>query len=169
LEEVIGSLIHSNDTHAMLAGSTFGTERGPHCFCFATTNIIMAHRSSAGAARPPASLNNAVLRRSKAPQLMAHDLIDNLVPRVGPFNPQNLHSQLCADHPCFADFPFGAARFRSRVNGLRKIINKSMHWAKFDDGALEHDLALHPEAERDPRGCLRWGGSEAQRLLAIDN
>ena len=33
---------------------------------------------------------------------------------------------------------------------------------------IAHDLALHPKEERDPRGRLRWDGSDAQRLLAVD-
>lgn len=119
--------------------------------------------------RPPATLNNAQWISSDARQLIAQDIIDGRVPPHGTkFDATEVFNRLYHGHAFFADFPFDHKRHKLRIKSLQKIIAENRHWAKFDDEALTEDLKVFPRPTHNIRGQLRWDGSDAQRLLAID-
>ena len=59
-------------------------------------------------------------------------------------------------------------RFRSNLNNLRASVKKHQARADSDSADLEHDMRLHPPVTVNPRGCQRWEGSDAERLLKED-
>ena len=121
--------------------------------------------------KPPATLNNAVWKSSDARHLIAQDIIDGRIPPLGtPINPTEIFYRLYGDdHPYFKNFPFDHERYKTRIESLRETVDSLGYWAKFDDQALLHDLALRgPPATHNIRGQLRWDGSAAQGLLKAD-
>jgi hypothetical protein len=81
-------------------------------------------RSNPGQDRPPATLNNAVWRTSKAKQLVAQDIIDNEIPLVGPFDVEEVFNRLYAGHTFFQNFPFDKDRYKDRIERLRNAMSK---------------------------------------------
>lgn len=51
--------------------------------------------------RPPASLNGAKWKTSKAKQLVAQDIIDGLIPMEGPLDVDEIFHRLYSDHNFF--------------------------------------------------------------------
>ena len=120
--------------------------------------------------RPPATLNKAAWVSSEARKLIAQDIIDGHIPSFGePFDTEEVFNRLYAGNAFFDDFPYDKERYKNRIVSLQTTIYTWGHWAKFDDEALMHDLALvGPPPERNIRGQLRWDGSAAQAQLKID-
>ena len=118
--------------------------------------------------RPPATLNGADWKTSKAKMLVSQDIIDGLVPVTGPYDVEALFNQYYKDHEYFANFPFDQQRYTDRIDRLRKAIGKLKHWADYDDEALKDDLLVYLPKQTNVRGESRWEGSEAERLLKLD-
>jgi len=118
--------------------------------------------------RPPASLNNADWRYSKAKQLVSQDLIDGLIPLEGHFDAKEIFKEHYEGHEFFKNFPFDQERYTARIERIRKAIAKLQTWAEYDSQKLLEDLAKQPRPEKNIRGELRWDGSEAQELLKLD-
>lgn len=128
----------------------------------------MAEKKKDGKERPPASLNKAVWRYSKAKDKIAQDIIDGLIPRSGPIDVTKLFYELYEDNPLFKDFPFDKDRYQTRIKTIREAIDRRYDWAKQDHTSIQNDNALHPKKATNVRGEKRWDGSDAQRLLKID-
>jgi hypothetical protein len=58
---------------------------------------------------------------------------------------------------------YSFVKFEEYLKNLRAAIQKKQDFADRDAAALAHDLPLRPE-----RKTLRWGGSNAQKLLQED-
>jgi hypothetical protein len=124
--------------------------------------------STKKADRPPASLNRAEWRTSKAKDLVAQDIIDGNIPLEGDINPEEIFQRLYADNPLFSNFPFDKTRYKDRIERLRNAIGRLQHWAAFDSEKVLEDIAKHTPHNKNIRGELRWDGSEAQQLLKQD-
>ena len=120
------------------------------------------------APRPPASLNNADWKTSKAKLLISQDIIDGLIPMEGRLDLETLFNQHYRDHKYFANFPFDQTRYHDRIDQLRKAIGKLNHWAMYDDAALKADRLKYPKQQKDVRGQIKWPGSDAERQLKLD-
>lgn len=118
--------------------------------------------------RPPACLNNADWKTSKAKLLVSQDIIDGLIPVEGAFDVEELFNAYYKNHEFFANFPFDKTRYNDRINRLRKAIGNLRHWSIADDAALKADRQIYPANSKNVRGQIRWVGSEAERLLKLD-
>ena len=118
--------------------------------------------------RPPAVLNGADWKMSKAKLLISQDIIDGHIPGEGPIDVEALFEQYYKGHEFFANFPFDKIRYTGRIDRLRKAIVKLKVSADRDAEALQADLMIFPPPVANIRGELRWHGSEAERLLKLD-
>jgi hypothetical protein len=98
----------------------------------------MASSSSKG--RPPAALNNAVWRTSKAKQLVAQDIIDGEIPAEGDYAQDEVFERLYKDHAFFVDFPYDYEHYKARIDRLRKAVTKLKHWSQYDSAKVLEDL-----------------------------
>ena len=118
--------------------------------------------------RPPAVLNGADWKTSKAKLLISQDIIDGIIPAEGPIDVEALFVQHYEGHEYFKNFPFDRQRYNDRITRLRRAILKLKTSADNDTAALEADYLVYPIPATNVRGELRWHGSEAQRLLKLD-
>lgn len=118
--------------------------------------------------RPPATLNRADWRTSKAKQLVAQDVIDGLIPMEGEIDVEAIFNEHYVGHSFFKDFPFDKIRYKDRFTSIQKAVKKHKDWAQCDSEKFLQDRALHPPADKNIRGELRWKGSEAQQFLKVD-
>lgn len=59
-------------------------------------------------------------------------------------------------------------QFKSRLVGMRKIVEKALERAAEDEAALEADLILRPRKTTNHRGEPEWHSSDAKSLLRTD-
>jgi len=68
--------------------------------------------------RPPATLNRADWRTSKAKQLVAQDVIDGLIPMEGEIDVEAIFNEHYVGHSFFKDFPFDKIRYKDRFTSI---------------------------------------------------
>jgi hypothetical protein len=133
-----------------------------------TMATLPSNRKSAAKKRPPATLNNADWKTSKAKKLVAQDIIDDEIPLEGYFDHEEVFHRLYEEHEFFANFPFDGTRYRDCIDRLRNAIKRLKHWADYDSNKVLEDLAKHPPKAQKIRGELKWDDSDAQKLLKQD-
>jgi len=116
----------------------------------------------------PAMLNNANCAHSAARAQIAQDVIDDCVPKTGPFDSKQIFDTLHANDKRFKNFPHNKDTCDHRINSLRKGIDDDLKEAMEDHDAALEDLLLHPPEDKNTRGQLRWEGSATERLLEQD-
>ena len=121
-----------------------------------------------GCARPPASLNKADWKTSKAKQVVAQDIIDGVIPMKGKFDSFSLCDRYCASNEWFRNFPFDQTRCDSRIKSLQETVGTLKKRAEHDSKEITKDLQKHPPKDKNARGEQRWEGSDAQKLLKED-
>ena len=116
----------------------------------------------------PATLNNANYAHSAARAQIAQDVIDDYIPKTGPFDSKQIFDTLYANDKRFKNFPYDKDTYDRRINSLRKGINDNLKEAMEDHDAVLEDLLLYPPEDKNIRGQLRWEGSAAEYLLEQD-
>jgi len=116
----------------------------------------------------PATLNNANCAHSAARAQIAQDIVDDCIPKTGPFDSKQIFDTLHANDKRFKNFPCDKDTCDRRINSLRKGIDNNLKEAMEDHDAVLEDLLLHPPEDKNMRGQLRWEGSAAEHLLEQD-
>lgn len=118
--------------------------------------------------RPPATLNDAKWKTSKAKEKMAQDMIDGKIPLEGKIDSKEIYDRLYAKNTLFKDFPYDKVRYDRRMKTLRGAILRLQHWADYDNKAIVEDLQKYPKKATNIRGEPRWEGSAAEKFLKKD-
>ena len=115
--------------------------------------------------RPPASLNGADWGASDAKNLIAQDLLDNIVPCAERIEDiKQLFDELYAHQPEFKDFPFDEPRYRARIERLQTVVRRLKWSANYDKQCLAEAQANYPQQMHGPTGTIPWANSEADEL-----
>jgi len=118
--------------------------------------------------KPKATLNNAIYNHSAARAQIAQDIIDDYIPKTGPFDSKEIFDTLYANDKRFENFPYNKDTYDRRIKSLRKGISDNLKEANDDHAAALEDLLKHPPKDKNIRGQFRWEGSAAERLLEQD-
>ena len=116
----------------------------------------------------PAALNNEKYANSAARAQIAQDIIDDYIPKTGPFDSKDIFDTLYANDERFKNLPYSKETYDRRINALRNGINNNLQEAYEDHDAVLEDLLKYPPQDKNIRGQLRWEGSAAERLLEQD-
>lgn len=117
---------------------------------------------------PPAALNGALWRFSKARDQVAQDLIDGIVPLEGPVDSEDIFNSLWADNDNFKNFPFDRERYDDRIRSMRRQVKDAQDYAAMDHAAICKDRLVYPVKTTTSKGKPRWKGSFAERVLISD-
>ena len=118
--------------------------------------------------RPPAALNGALWRFSKARNQVAQDLIDGIIPMEGPIDSADIFTNLWAANPHFRNFPFDRERYDTRIASMRRQVQDAQDYAATDHAAIVKDRLVYPVKTTTSKGKPRWRGSYAERVLKMD-
>lgn len=118
--------------------------------------------------KTPATLNNANYAHSAARAQIAQDIIDDYIPKTGPFDSEQIFDTLYANDKNFKNFPFDKDTYDRRIKSLRNGINDNLKEAQEDHDAALEDLLKYPPKDKNIRGQFRWEGSAAERFLEQD-
>lgn len=119
--------------------------------------------------RPPCSLNGADWGASDAKQLIAQDMLDEIVPYKEKIkDPKALFDKLYSHQPEFADFPWDLDRYKARFGRIQTAV-KRMKWSSDTDKKLLAEArALYGTPTHYPTGKPVWRGSKAAAQLDQD-